>query len=308
MPSYENPQVKFYIIREGDTLENIWQQHPYLTSWKTLAEFNHLEYPYIVSPDTDTEEPASGYVVFFSSHPATEDITIPIGTIVGCTLDSHIYQYLTQEEGKIITGQLNSNPVLITATETGKEYNLPPSSINTIFTNINNLTVTNPSPISGGFKLQVKKYGETLYIPIEGSTEVREAPINFVNVYGIDIYAGDNLSYEFGMLRKSTNNDLLLVAGLDNLKQALVRRVTTPEGSLLGHPEYGSRFYQYIGKALSYQIPELLKIETSRCLKGDPRVKDVSDIEVNFYGEAAHITCTVTTYTDENFTLQFDTE
>lgn len=306
MSSYENPQVKFYVIKEGDTLENIWQQHPYLSSWKVLAEFNHLEYPYLVSPDTDTEEPASGYVIFSTPQVATEDIIIPIGTLVGCTLDSHIYRYITQEEGKITAGQLESNPVLITATETGKEYNLPASTINTIFNN-SNLTVTNPSSISGGYKLQVKKYGETLYIPIEGSSEVRETPVNFVNAYGIDIYAGDNLSTEFGMLKKSTNHDLLLVAGLDNLKQALVRRVTTAQGSLLGHPEYGSQFYQYIGKAISYQIPELLKIETARCLKGDPRVKDVSDIEVTFYGEAAQITCTVTTYTDENFILQFDT-
>jgi len=304
--SYENPQVKFYIIKEGDTLENIWQQHPYLSSWKVLAEFNHLEYPYLVSPDTDTEEPASGYVIFSTPQVATEDIIIPIGTLVGCTLDSHIYRYITQEEGKITAGQISSNPVLIAATETGKEYNLPASTINTIFNN-SNLTVTNPSSISGGYKLQVKKYGETLYIPIEGSPEVRETPVNFVNAYGIDIYAGDNLSTEFGMLKKSTNHDLLLVAGLDNLKQALVRRVTTAQGSLLGHPEYGSQFYQYIGKAISYQIPELLKIETARCLKGDPRVKDVSDIEVTFYGEAAQITCTVTTYTDENFILQFDT-
>lgn len=306
MSSYENPQVKFYVIKEGDTLENIWQQHPYLSSWKVLAEFNHLEYPYLVSPDTDTEEPASGYVIFSTPQVATEDIIIPIGTLVGCTLDSHIYRYITQEEGKITAGQLESNPVLITATETGKEYNLPASTINTIFNN-SNLTVTNPSSISGGYKLQVKKYGETLYIPIEGSSEIRETPVNFVNAYGIDIYAGDNLSTEFGMLKKSTNHDLLLVAGLDNLKQALVRRVTTAQGSLLGHPEYGSQFYQYIGKAISYQIPELLKIETARCLKGDPRVKDVSDIEVTFYGEAAQITCTVTTYTDENFILQFDT-
>ncbi|HOA84121.1 MAG TPA: LysM peptidoglycan-binding domain-containing protein, partial [Thermodesulfovibrio thiophilus] len=70
MPSYENPQVKFYIIKEGDTLESIWQQHPYLSSWKVLAEFNHLEYPYLVSPDTDTEEPASGYVIFSTNQVA----------------------------------------------------------------------------------------------------------------------------------------------------------------------------------------------------------------------------------------------
>ena len=307
MASYENPQVKFYIIKEGDTLESIWQQHPYLSSWKALAEFNHLEYPYLVSPDTDTEEPASGYVIFSTNQVATEDITIPIGTLVGCNLDSHIYQYITQEEGKILTGQTKSNPVLIVATESGKEYNLPANTIDTVFGDYN-LAVTNPASISGGYKLQVKKYGETLYIPIDGSSEIRETPVNFVNAYGIDIYVGDNLSSEFGMLKKSTNHDLLLVAGLDNLKQALIRRVITPQGSLLGHPEYGSQFAQHVGKAISYQIPELLKIETSRCLKGDPRVKDVSDIEVTFQGEVANITCTVTTYTDENFTLQFDTE
>jgi len=310
MSYYENPQVKPYVIKEGDTLESIWQQHAYLSSWKVLAEFNHLEYPYIVSDNTDIEEPASGYVVFAYKSSSENDIAIPSGTLVGCTLDAHIYQYIIQEATFITYDQQISTPTFITSTGTGKEYNLPTGTINTIFdTTLNSLlTVTNPLPISGGFKLRVKRYGETIYIPTEGSNETRDTPINFINVYGIDIYAGDNLSGEYGLLRKNSTRDLLLIAGLDNLKQALIRRVTTPEGSLLGHPEYGSRFHQYIGKAISYQIPELLKVETSRCLKGDTRVKEVDDVQVNFYQDAAYITCSVTTYTDENLLLQFNTK
>lgn len=308
MSYYENPQSISYIIKEGDTLESIWQKYSYLSSWKVLAEFNQLEYPYIVPDDTDIAEPASGQVVFSWKTPSATDVLVPAGTLVGCLQGSHTYQYLTQESVVLSADQSTSDPVLIASVDCGKEFNLASQAIDTIFdTTLSSLlTVTNPAPLSGGFQLHVKRYGDILYIPTQHSSETRQTPIDFINVYGIDIYAGDNLSGEYGLLHKSGTHDLLLVAGLDNLKQALIRRVTTDEGSLLGHPTYGSRFSTYLGKALTYQVPEMLKVEAVRCLKGDPRVKEVPNVDVTLYRDTAHITCSVLTYTDENLLLQFD--
>src|SRR5947209_14155752 len=44
--------------------------------------------------------------------------------------------------------------------------------------------------------------------------------------------------------------DLQVVSGTDNLAQAVLMRLLTPRGELaaLGHPEYGSRLHELVGR------------------------------------------------------------
>jgi len=76
--------------------------------------------------------------------------------------------------------------------------------------------------------------------------------------------------------------DLDTYAGVDNLVQALVLRLLTPQGELavLGHPDYGSRLEELIGELNSETIRNRAKLYTLEALSADPRVKQVQSVIV----------------------------
>lgn len=77
-------------------------------------------------------------------------------------------------------------------------------------------------------------------------------------------------------------SDLETVEGLDNLQQALTLRLLVGQGELaaLGHPAYGSRIHALVGEPLDAPNRELLRRYVRRALLGDPRVAEVTRVEV----------------------------
>lgn len=77
--------------------------------------------------------------------------------------------------------------------------------------------------------------------------------------------------------------DLAVVAGADNLVQALVLRLLTPVGALaaLGHPDYGSRLAELIGERNTESNRNRLKLYALQALTADPRVTAVRDLKVS---------------------------
>lgn len=76
--------------------------------------------------------------------------------------------------------------------------------------------------------------------------------------------------------------DLDTYVGADNLVQALVLRLLTPQGELavLGHPTYGSRLAELIGELNTETIRNRAKLYTLEALTADPRVKQVQSVIV----------------------------
>lgn len=76
--------------------------------------------------------------------------------------------------------------------------------------------------------------------------------------------------------------DLDTYAGADNLVQALVLRLLTPQGELavLGHPTYGSRLAELIGELNIETVRNRAKLYTLEALTADPRVKEVKSVTV----------------------------
>lgn len=74
--------------------------------------------------------------------------------------------------------------------------------------------------------------------------------------------------------------DLDTYRGADNLVQALVLRLLTPQGELavLGHPTYGSRLAELIGELNTETIRNRAKLYTLEALTADPRVKRVQSV------------------------------
>lgn len=76
--------------------------------------------------------------------------------------------------------------------------------------------------------------------------------------------------------------DLDVAVGADSLRQALILRLLTPQGSLaaLGHVDYGSRLHELIGELNTPTTRQLARSYTLRALSADRRVEEVVDLRI----------------------------
>ncbi|MDW4498769.1 hypothetical protein R5H30_12305 [Sulfitobacter sp. D35] len=82
--------------------------------------------------------------------------------------------------------------------------------------------------------------------------------------------------------RGITIRDFATLRGRDNLGQALVMRLLTPQGELaaLGHPTYGARLYEIIGSRNTETIRNLAKLHVLAALNAERRIEKVVSVEV----------------------------
>ena len=76
--------------------------------------------------------------------------------------------------------------------------------------------------------------------------------------------------------------DLGVIHGRANLVQSLIVRLKTERGELagLGHPNYGSQHHKLIGEPNTENNRNLIKLYVLECLKQEPRLEEISGIEV----------------------------
>ena len=97
------------------------------------------------------------------------------------------------------------------------------------------------------------------------------------------VYAvGDAATRTFEGGRGLTIRDFRTLDGRDNLGQALVMRLLTPQGELapLGHPNYGSRLHEIIGARNTETIRNLAKLLVLASLDAERRIEKVTAVEV----------------------------
>src|SRR4051812_44453200 len=71
--------------------------------------------------------------------------------------------------------------------------------------------------------------------------------------------------------------DWALTSGVDNAVQAVIHRIKTVAGELadLGHPEYGSRHHELIGRPNTEGNRNLVKLYILQALAREPRIEKV---------------------------------
>jgi phage baseplate assembly protein W len=76
--------------------------------------------------------------------------------------------------------------------------------------------------------------------------------------------------------------DFVARAGKETLAQSILARLLTPRGELaaLGHPEYGSRVHELIGRENNGAQRNLLKLYILEALQNEPRIERVVELEV----------------------------
>ena len=91
------------------------------------------------------------------------------------------------------------------------------------------------------------------------------------------------------LLQVNEAGDLLVVAGVDNLKQQLTHRINTPRGQLVHHPAYGSFVWRLLG-TVNGPVAGLLGSEYVRsALLADYRVSSVKRSVAAVSGDSVSI-------------------
>lgn len=76
--------------------------------------------------------------------------------------------------------------------------------------------------------------------------------------------------------------DVDVVAGRENLGQAIVHRLLTRQGELedLGYPDYGSMLHDLIGRPNNLATRNMVKLYVNKCLSQEVRIEKIQDISV----------------------------
>ena len=85
-----------------------------------------------------------------------------------------------------------------------------------------------------------------------------------------------------GPVAGSAGLDIATVSGRENLAQALILRLLTPKGALagLGHPDYGSRLPELIGRANDVTNRTFARLYTIEAVSQEARVAQLQDLRV----------------------------
>jgi len=76
--------------------------------------------------------------------------------------------------------------------------------------------------------------------------------------------------------------DMATVKERDNLGQAVVMRLLTPRGELstLGHPQYGSRLHEIIGRTNTANTRDLARLFILESLQQEARIESIEDVVI----------------------------
>jgi len=163
----------------------------------------------------------------------------------------------------------------------------------------------------------VAKVGDSILIP--GSYSTAPSSLQIDNIasletlaYGsdIDIYSYDSMN-EFSMNLEekgeisSDSGDIKLAEGIKNLRQQLLIRISTPLGSLILHPEFGSKLLNMVGVKGTQTNVTKFQLEVQECFLSDFRVLAVDDVIVNLKQGACNISCSITPISPYN-AFKFD--
>jgi len=102
---------------------------------------------------------------------------------------------------------------------------------------------------------------------------------------------GKDLKLKFDQLgadlTATPEGDLDTVSHEDNLAQAIIARLMTEEGELqdVGHADYGSRLHELIGEPNTERTRERIKNLVRDCLTQEPRIKEVTSVNVKTNSE-----------------------
>lgn len=288
-----------HTLTDIDTLQTL--AYTYLggaTRWEEIADYNHLEYPYLLTDEDQLETLfAHGYVQITRGN-YTNAVTLKAGWQFMTKTNLYINglrKYYEVTEDTTIPAGASTWSIPCRSTVPGAFGDVVAGSIceagaNTLAeSNISFISITNPESFTGGQDLNVLVTGDTIYIP-GSSTEITYTNINKI----LDIVGGTDLmlAADGDVLFDDTSSDLKGVTGADNIKYAVASRIATELGDLIVHSEYGTALDEIIGTANIANKDQLATIAILQALSYEDRITDVDVASITIANQVANVTVT----------------
>lgn len=83
----------------------------------------------------------------------------------------------------------------------------------------------------------------------------------------------------------TATGDLELISGLANLKEALLRRLTTQPGTIIHRPNYGVGIQSFMNMSNSIDTKRRIAMKIQEQFEKDDRVESVTGVGINFSDE-----------------------
>lgn len=243
-------------ISSNDTVHTIAQKNG--VDWKQMVALNKLDAPYISDKFMDKFTPAvaTGHLGANAEAGAIDVV------IYGVTPAAGNIVVIGQTEAAVVSSVEGNKVRLQSALENawpaGAEASLHAT------------------------QLAVLAPGEMISIPGTGQGGVSAIGDDFEEkLYWID-EAMDSDGYMVG------TGELAVKKGISNLEMQLRHLLKTGRGELteLGHPEYGSRLPEFIGKTSTEVWQMRAKLECENTIRQDPRIAEVSNATLTVDGTA----------------------
>jgi phage baseplate assembly protein W len=277
-----------HILTDADSVQTLAALYYNDASrWKEIVDYNQLEYPYIISTSTAELYAASGYVTL-TRELALSDLTVFKGSSFGSKINAEGIQKLYEvvEDTMIPTGQ-TSGYILVRSNVIGTYGNTIANSIRQVVDLKTNLggfvgvvSVNNDNAFTNGSDARVKMTGQSLFIPLDAATSANVADNSdtFINLFGgTDLKLGDDLD-----IVDDGFGDIGTSVGMDNIMQAVKHRLMTEAGTIVQHPDYGTRLASLIGQAQLPYVNKLIEFNIYEALSFEDRVSSalVNSIEI----------------------------
>jgi len=136
--------------------------------------------------------------------------------------------------------------------------------------------------------------GDVLLVPSKIDEPRETLALEADNLYDVLLGRDVSLSSLGDLQANPSTGDLGTVAGIDNLVQALQRRIGTRKGELAYHPEYGANFEQHVGAVNDPVRLRMMRLEVIETLLADPRIRAIENVILNDVMDHVDVAVTAT--------------
>jgi phage baseplate assembly protein W len=92
-------------------------------------------------------------------------------------------------------------------------------------------------------------------------------------------FYGTDVAFKSDLVRTATG-DVDTISGLENVKNAIFRRIMTSKGSIIHRPNYGVGLKNYQNALASLAVQRKIAGEIKEQLEQDPRIEKVSSVGI----------------------------
>ncbi len=282
-----------HVLTDTDSLHSL--AYSYLNDplrWKEIADFNKLDYPYIVKDESELGEYyASGFLKVTRNEADTIGY-IPAGAVFKTRPGINgalVRRYTVVDSVTFGLGSF-SEYIFVRSTLRGSFGNTAVGTISELENPIRGIeivSIVQESPFTNGKDVNVKITGSSIFIPSEDGTDSMPLTLEgyLAELGGEDLYTDSMVG-----IFTDKDGDISSVNGIENIKQAVQARLMTEKGELVLHPEYGTNIPKLIGQASSLPyLDRLIQIEILEALALEDRIQDVQITALERIGTAVYV-------------------